>query len=70
VDHLGTLIKGSGVFDIGVRKVPLRGGDAYFVNPDDNHGFTNRSDGDAIMLEIFVPPRQGGASVAQRLEHD
>jgi quercetin dioxygenase-like cupin family protein len=70
VDHLGILIKGSGVFDIGSRTVPLREGDAYFINPHDDHGFTNTSDEEAIMLEIFVPPRQGTASMAQQPEHD
>lgn len=66
VDHLGILIKGSGVFDIGVGKVVLREGDSYFINPKDDHGFTNTSEGDSIMLEIFVPPRQGSESVAQK----
>ena len=70
VDHLGILIKGSGVFDTGSRAVPLREGDAYFIKPDDDHGFTNTADGESIMLEIFVPPRQGSASVAQPSERD
>jgi quercetin dioxygenase-like cupin family protein len=70
VDHLGILIKGSGVFDTGVRTVSLREGDAYFIKPDDDHGFTNTSDADSIMLEIFVPPRQGSASLAQQPEHE
>ena len=70
VDHLGILVKGSGVFDTGVRKVPLREGDAYFVQPDDDHGFTNMSDADSIIIEIFVPPREGSASVAQQPESE
>jgi mannose-6-phosphate isomerase-like protein (cupin superfamily) len=70
VDHLGILIKGSGVFDTGVRTVQLREGDAYFIKPDNDHGFTNTSDEDSIMSEIFVPPRQGSASVPQEPEDD
>ncbi len=66
VDHLGILIKGSGVFDIGVRKVILREGDSYFINPEDDHGFTNTAEGDSIMLEIFVPPRKGSEAAAQQ----
>lgn len=68
VDHLGILTKGSGVFDIGTRKVVLREGDAYFIKPDDDHGFTNTSQEDSIMMEIFVPPREGSAKVAQPSE--
>ena len=65
VNHLGILVKGSGVFDIGLRKVVLREGDAYFIKPEDDHGFTNTSDEDSIMMEVFVPPREGSAAVAQ-----
>lgn len=70
VKHLGILIKGSGVFDTGAHKVQLREGDAYFINPEDDHGFSNASEGDSIMMEVFVPPREGSASTAQQPEHD
>jgi 3-[(4R)-4-hydroxycyclohexa-1,5-dien-1-yl]-2-oxopropanoate isomerase len=68
VNHQGILVKGSGILDIGTRKIALREGDAYFINPLDDHGFTNTSDGDSIMIEIFVPPRSGSEAVAQPAE--
>lgn len=52
---LRILIEGSGVYDTGARKVPLHEGDAYLIDPEDDHGFTNTSEEDSIMMEIFVP---------------
>ena len=68
VDHLGILIKGKGIFDIGTKKLPFREGDSYLIKPEDDHGFTNTSENDSIMLEIFVPPREGSSKVGQEPE--
>ncbi len=70
VNHLGVLIEGSGVFDSGVRKVEFREGDAFFIDPEDDHAFTNTSQGESIMLEIFAPPREDHASRGQKPETD
>ena len=70
VDHLGILIKGSGTFDMGVRKVTLRELDAYHIKPEDDHGFTNTSEDESMMIEIFVPPRENSARIGQKPEPD
>lgn len=68
VDHLGILIKGTGVFDTGLQKIAFNEGDSYFIRPEDDHGFTNTSEGASIMLEIFVPPREGSSKIGQNPE--
>ncbi len=65
VPHFGLLIQGKGVFDFGTRKMSFQEGDSFFLDPEDDHGFVNTFDGESMVLEIFVPPRDGHARSAQ-----
>ena len=68
VDHLGILVRGEGIFDVGTRKTSFREGDSYFIKPEDDHGFTNTSNGESIMSEFFVPPREDSSKISQKPE--
>ncbi len=65
VPHFGLLVKGKGVFDFGTKRVNFEEGDSFFIHPEDDHGFMNMFDGESIVLEIFVPPRDGHARSSQ-----
>jgi quercetin dioxygenase-like cupin family protein len=54
--HFGVLVKGEGVFQSSKGKVSVKEGDAFLVEEGEDHAFTNTSDGESIVLEVFAPP--------------
>ena len=64
--HFGMLTKGAGTFDTGKEKVNFREGDAFFIEPGEDHGFTNVSNGDSIVLEAFAPSKKEHLAQTQR----
>ncbi len=64
--HFGLFVKGRGAFDTPGGQVNVQEGDAFFIEPGEVHGFTNTSNVDAIVLEVFVPPTQSHLTHAQQ----
>lgn len=63
--HFGLFVQGNGRFDTDKGTFVVGEGDAFFINPGEGHGFANGSQGEAIVLEVFVPPTDQHLADAQ-----
>ncbi len=63
--HFGLFVLGNGRFDTDQGTFVMGAGDAFFINPGEGHGFANGSQGEAIVLEVFVPPTDRNLADAQ-----
>ena len=53
--HFGLFVKGFGIFETTKGKIKVQAGDAFFINPGEDHGYTSSPDEESIVLEIFLP---------------
>ena len=64
--HFGVLVKGRGVFQSSKGKVSVNEGDSFLVEEGEDHAFTNTSDGESAVLEVFAPPSETQLSHAEQ----
>jgi len=64
--HFGILIKGRGVLHSSKGKVPFEDGDAFLVEDGEDHAFTNTTDGESIVLEVFAPPSEKQLAASEK----
>ena len=57
--HFGLFIKGSGIFETARGKIKVQAGDAFFINPGEDHGYTSSAGEESVVLEIFLPSSLG-----------
>ena len=64
--HFGIVVKGHGVFYSGKNEAPFTEGDTFLVETDEDHRFTNTSDGELIVMEVFAPPSPRQIELAEK----
>jgi quercetin dioxygenase-like cupin family protein len=57
-EQMGFIIKGSGEFTIGGKKIFVNSGSSYFIESNETHGFRVLGEETCLLLDIFHPPRQ------------
>ncbi len=67
-EHFGLFVQGKGSFETDKGKIAVGDGDAFFINPEEGHGFFSSSDGEAIVLEVFIPASRQHLAKAQVLQ--
>jgi len=64
--HFGLFLKGSGIFETAKGKIEVQAGDAFFINPGEDHGYTSSSKEESIVLEIFLYSPGGLSSDSEK----
>lgn len=57
-EQMGMVIEGEVTLTIGQETRKLKKGDAFWVPPNTPHGLAAPSEKEAIVLDVFTPPRE------------